>query len=128
MDTKHIRLIIELLKQQLIILEEWENVEKLETQLEQARYATRSILMDHGGQLHYEIDYMDDISRLSVLVNVDVNIKLDEEIPEQLPPDIFLELHGKSVDEMINILRGYDLSETAIKTFLRRILPADDVL
>lgn len=127
MDTEQYELVIELLKQQLLV-KMLHDEEAFEAQIRKSRQAAQMILMQRDGHLYVQIEGTDNISRLNVEVDINVRVTLDEPIPVYLPPDIFIQLHGKSVEEMIAILRGYHMPEKEIKPFLRRIIPADDSL
>ena len=127
MDIERLKIIVELLQSQISIWEDLDNPQKLNASIERARHAMARISNAYDGNINYEMDYGDTISRLDIELSVKGVVSLGETIPDYLPDDIFHQLHGKPVPDMIQLLRDYKMPEHDIKPFLRRILPADDV-
>lgn len=83
---------------------------------------------DPTATISWSVEQGDNTSRLDLLLDFTLQVIPQDDLPEYLPRTIFAELHGKTVDEMKAILRGYGMPDVDIKPFLRRIFPADDAL
>jgi len=132
MDTEHIELMVELLEIQIAMYKNLgrddHNVKDIQALNKRASVALIRLVQNHGDDLHHWMEHTDAISRLTVSLDIKATVTMDEPLPDNLPLDIFAQLHGKSITEMMAILRDYGMPLSEIKPFLRRLFPADDAL